>query len=435
MTQFDSYSGSEPTPQPPPHPARARRRSAQRRLFPSDAEGQATVLAELARRSFPSFDLFIYAILSGAIMAAGYLLDSQAVLIFGVLAAPLLTSWVGLSIAAITGSPRFFLQTFAALFVSAFIVFLIGLAAGFAELPFGPRTHNEIYPHSILSWANLIVVMLGAVLLVVTFVRTEEKPYLPSAVLSYAFYLPISAAGFGIGARLEGVWPQAALVALVHLAWATLFGILTLAIMRFRSRSIGGFIFSLLFTLAILAALFTWTGWGRSLLDFANGMTPPPGLSGIEGSASTATIFPRPFLTLTSSPFPNPSPSPSVTPSIASATASVTATEIAETETPAKTSTPSITIEPTPIFARINSPEGGGAFVRESPGGQYLLTLSNGIIVEVLGETQERMGVIWVKIAVERNGERTEGWIIQSLLMTATPVVNWEPTETPTPIP
>jgi hypothetical protein len=43
------------------------------------------------------------------------------------------------------------------------------------------------------------------------------------------------------------------------------------------------------------------------------------------------------------------------------------------------------------------------------------------------------MGVIWAKIAVERNGERVEGWIIQSLLMTATPVVNWEPTATLTP--
>ena len=94
---------------------------------------------------------------------------------------------------------------------------------------------------------------------------------------------------------------------------------------------------------------------------------------------------------------------------------------------------PTITIEPTPIFARINSPEGGGAFVRKSPGGEYLLTLSNGFIIEVLGETEERMGVIWAKIAVDNNGERVEGWIIQSLLITATPVVNWEPTATLTP--
>lgn len=424
MTLPEAFPSPETIPPAPSPMTRARRRRARRTFFPADAEGQAAVLANLARRAYPSYDLFIYAILSGAILAAGYLLDSQAVLIFGVLAAPLLTPWVGLSLAAVTGSLRFFLQTLAALLVSAIIVFLIGLAAGFAELPFGPRTHNEIYPHSILSWPNLAVLAIGALLLVVTFVRTEDKPYLPSVVLAYAFYLPVSAAGFGLGANLEDVWPQAAQVALVHLTWATLFGILALASLRFRPRSFGGFIFSLLLTLALLAGLLTWTGWGRAALDWTRGTTPPP---------APTSYFPPPTLTLSGSPPPRPDPSPSATLPRPSATASPSPTVEGASETPAETFTPSITIEPTPIFARINSPEGGGAFVRKSPGGEYLLTLSNGFIVEVLGETEERMGVIWAKIAVERNGERLEGWIIQSLLMTATPVVNWEATGTPKP--
>ena len=421
----------------PPSPmTRARRRRAQRMLYPADAEGQAAVLADLARRAYPSYDLFIYAILSGAILAAGYLLDSQAVLIFGVLAAPLLTPWVGLSLAAVTGSLRFFLQTLAALLVSAVLVFVIGLAAGFADSPFEPRTLNEIHLHSRLWPPELAVLALGALLLVVTFVRTEDKPYLPSVVLAYAFYLPVSAAGFGLGANLEGVWPQAAQVALVHLTWATLFGILALASLRFRPRSFGGFIFSLLLTLALLAGLLTWTGWGRAALDLTRGTAPPPALSGVEGSEPVPTsYFPLPTPTLSGSPPPRPIPSPSATLPRPSATASPTLTVEGTSGTPAetRTATPSITIEPTPIFARINSPEGGGAFVRKSPGGEYLLTLNNGFIIEVLGETEERMGVIWAKIAVERNGERLEGWIIQSLLMTATPVVNWEATATLTP--
>ena len=410
----------------PPSPmTRARRRRAQRMLYPADAEGQAAVLADLARRAYPSYDLFIYAILSGAILAAGYLLDSQAVLIFGVLAAPLLTPWVGLSLAAVTGSLRFFLQTLAALLVSAFLVFVIGLAAGFADSPFEPRTLNEIHLHSRLWPPELAVLALGALLLVVTFVRTEDKPYLPSVILAYAFYLPVSAAGFGLGANLEGVWPQAAQVALVHLTWATLFGILALASLRFRPRSFGGFIFSLLLTLALLTGLLTWTGWGRAALDLTRATAPLP--------ATEPTRPPLPSLTLSGSPPPRPNPSPSATLPRPSATASPTLAVEGASGTPAETVTPSITIEPTPIFARINSPEGGGAFVRKSPGGEYLLTLSNGFIIEVLGETEERMGVIWAKIAVERNGERLEGWIIQSLLMTATPIVNWEPTETLTP--
>lgn len=412
---------------------RARRRRARRTFFPADAEGRTAVLADLARRAYPSYDLFIYAILSGAILAAGYLLDSQAVIIFGVLAAPLLTPWVGLSLAAVTGSPRFFIQTLAALLVSAGLVFVIGLAAGFADSPFEPRTLNEIHLHSRLWPSELAVLALGALLLIVTFVRTEDKPYLPSVILAYAFYLPVSAAGFGLGANLEGVWPQAAQVALVHLTWATLFGILALASLRFRPRSFGGFIVSLLLTLSLLAGLLTWTGWGRAALDLTRGTTPPPALSEVEGPVPTSYFPLTP--TLSGSPPPRPNPSPSATLPRPSATASPSPTVEGAAETPAETVTPSITIEPTPIFARINSPEGGGAKVRNSPGGEYLLTLSNGFFVEVLGETEERMGVIWAKIAVERNGERLEGWIIQSLLMTATPVVNWEATATLTPTP
>ncbi len=429
---------NEPTstnPLPPSHhDARARRRRAHRMLYPSDAEGQAAVLADLARRSYPTFELFIYAILSGAILALGYLLDSQAVLIFGILAAPLLTSWVGLSIAAITGSPRFFLQTLAALVISALIVFLIGIAAGFATLPFEPRTHNEVHLHTRFWPPELVVLAIGAILLTVTFVRTEDKPTLPSVVLAYAFYLPVSAAGFGLGANLEGVWPQAAFVALFHFSWATFIGILTLAFMRFRPRSFVGFLFTLILILALLAALLTWTGLGGAALNLVSGTTPPPALSGVEGSAPAATKLPPPTLTVSGSPAPRSNPSPSVTLPSPAATASPTGTESA-TETPAEPPPPTITILPTPIFAKINSPEGGGAIVRNAPGGEYLLTLNNGVIVEVLGETAERNGVIWVKIAVTYNGERTEGWIIQSLLMTATPIVNWQPTETPTATP
>jgi hypothetical protein len=99
---------------------------------------------------------------------------------------------------------------------------------------------------------------------------------------------------------------------------------------------------------------------------------------------------------------------------------------------PTETFTPSVTIEPTPIYAKINAVEGGGAYMRKEPAGKFLATLDNGVVVEVLGETQEISGTLWVKIAAVKNGIRMEGWVIQSVLLTATPVVNWEPTATPT---
>src|ERR1051325_7985714 len=115
---------SEPSSQPNPEPmpefvsARARRRRAQRRAyFPTDEEGRAALFTHLARRAYPSYELFVFSLISGTILGLGYFLDSQALLIFGILVAPLMTPWIGISLATNAGSVRFFLQTVAALFV------------------------------------------------------------------------------------------------------------------------------------------------------------------------------------------------------------------------------------------------------------------------------------------------------------------------------
>src|SRR5512136_839682 len=95
---------SEPPTQPNPEPsqefvsARARRRRAQRRAyFPTDEEGRAALFTHLSRRAYPSYDLFVFSLVSGAILGLGYFLDSEALLIFGILVAPLMTAWIGIS--------------------------------------------------------------------------------------------------------------------------------------------------------------------------------------------------------------------------------------------------------------------------------------------------------------------------------------------------
>ena len=100
---------------------------------------------------------------------------------------------VGLLLATITGSPRYFFETLMALFVSTLMVFLIGALAGFAARPFMPRTFNEAFAHSRLWWPELIVLAIGAVILTMSFVRSEAKPFLPSVIVAYGLFLPLSA--------------------------------------------------------------------------------------------------------------------------------------------------------------------------------------------------------------------------------------------------
>ncbi len=91
-----------------PRLPRARRRRAQRMLVPPGADERAALLDSLARRAFPSFEFFLFAFLGGVVLGAAYLLDSPALLLLGILLAPLLTPWVGLTLAIMTGSWRFF---------------------------------------------------------------------------------------------------------------------------------------------------------------------------------------------------------------------------------------------------------------------------------------------------------------------------------------
>src|SRR3990172_12425979 len=223
---------SEPTSQPDPEQAeefvsaRARRRRAQRRAhFPSDEEGRDALFAHLARRAFPSYELFVFSLVSGAILGLGYFFNAQALLIFGILVAPLLTPWIGTALSIVAGAPRLFAQTVTALFVSSLIIFVGGLLAGFASRPFQPLTFNEAFTHSRLWWPDLIVLTIGAVLITISFVRSEDRPHLPSALLAYELFLPLSAAGFGLGSGTAEIWPQGLFVFFVHLAWATFFGL------------------------------------------------------------------------------------------------------------------------------------------------------------------------------------------------------------------
>lgn len=423
----------ENTPQPENEPtqefvsSRARRRRALRRAhFPTDEHGRAAFYTHLAKRAFPSYELFIFALVAGAIMGLGYFLNAPGVLVFGALVAPVLTPWIGISLAIVAGAGRLFLQTVIALIVSSSLFFFTGILAGYATRVFPqPLTFNEAFTHSRLWWYELAVLAIGAILITLSFVRSERTPYLPSALVAYELFLPLSAAGFGLGSGVGvgEIWPQGAFVFLVHFAWATLFCILTLFLLRFYPTSLGGFSFTGLILILLIAWLAVSTGavdWIRIQAGLA---APKPAPT----TEATATLPLVPTITPTSTPKPV-----TAVIEVPTSTASQTpTTRPSATLPPTRTPTSTVTAEPTPIIALIRASEGGGANIRERPGGVVLATISNGSTVTIIpGDIQEVNNVTWVHVFAIVNDVRIEGWIIQSLLVTATPVPNWQPSAT-----
>lgn len=416
------------TPQPEgplTQPPVRRRRVTRRSHIPTDAEGQAELIASLARRAYPSIELFVFSLVCGAILGLGYLLDSQAVLLLGILVAPLMTPWVGFLLAVLSGSIRFMFETLMALFISIIFVFLGGLLTGFAARMFMPITFNNVFLHSRLWLPELIVFALGAITLVISFARSEDKPFLPSVLIAYAFYLPISAASFGIGSGLPDIWLQGLLVFFVHFAMTSTIGLITLFILRLRP-SAGGILLS-----AIMLAVF-----GGILLFLMGTGSPYRTEASLPPSTPTNQIISTPLSpTSDLSAAPNPSPTRTASPAIPTTddtTPSPVPLTLEITLPPTQTPTITLTIQPTPIYGKVQANEGGGANLRDAPGGTYVMTLLNGTIIETYSEFQLVNNVTWVKVFAQVNSQKIEGWLLESVISYATPAPNFEATSTPT---
>jgi hypothetical protein len=412
-------------------------------MFPADAEGQAALISELSRRAYPSIELFVFSLVCGAILGLGFLLDSQAVLLLGILITPLMTPWVGLLLALLTGSPRFLFETFMALLTSAVIVFLGGLLTGFAARLFLPITLTNVFIHARLWIPALVVLAVGAVTLVASFARSENKPFLPSVIIAYAFYLPINAGGFGLGSGVPGIWPQGIFVFIVHFALASALGLLTLFALRLRPTA-QGILFSGISLLLFAGILVIFMGTGL------------PSTAAMPVATSTATMQASPLpsatpsrtVTTTSSPRPSSTSTISLTASVTAtigtvtitntatqtSTATITSTAGPATLTLAATETPTITLTVAvkTIPGTVGASEGGGANLRQTPNGKYLGTLDNGTVVEIYPDFKQVNGVAWMHVVVIRNGQRMEGWLLESVVSYATPAPSFEPSTTPT---
>jgi hypothetical protein len=381
---------------------RARRRRAHRMLEMPGMEERSSIMDSLARRSFPSIEFFLFALLAGAVLGAAFLMDSPALLLLGLLLAPLLTPWVGLILAIQTGSWRFFFLTLGGMLVASLLVFSTGALAGWVGHLWLPLPLSQATYHSHLWWPELFSVALGAVLLTISFVRSEHRPVLLSILLTYGLFVPLSAGGVGLGIGAASIWPDGVLVFLVHMALAALAGGITLIALRFKPVRASGYILPIFMSLLFLATLVYFTG-----------------VINLVRNEITATRQVEPTPTTIILPTNTPTELP---------TATETSTPV-PTDTPLPTDTP----QPTPAYAVIEASTGGGAYIRSEPGSQTgtaLAVLINGTVVQVLPEIQSISGTSWVHV----RWNNVDGWVLTTVLL-ATTKTPLPPTLTLTPTP
>jgi len=385
----------ENTPLPP-----ARRRRQRRMVVPPDSSDRADFLRELSRKCMPSFDFFLFSLLSGLTLGAALLLDSPPLIVLAALVAPFMAPAVGISLGTITGAGGFIFQSLGSLGIGSLIVFLCGSLAGLAVELLPAQTYQQAQFYSQFTWPGLVVLVLGAGLTTYLVARSpNQKPLVASVAVAYGLYLPAGAAGFGLSSGLgESLASGGLNLYMVHLLWAALAGAVVLFFFGIRPLNASGYLLTGIYAAAGIAALF--------ILHNSSILTVPPThqpATEVAGAVATASpsFTPAPTMTVTPSPVPPTSTS-------------------TRTLVPSRTPTMTVSPVPTPIWARIYAEGGDGALIREEPNydSPIVQSILNDSLVQILPDGEENGAEGWVRI-LTINGK--EGWIVQTLLRTATP--------------
>jgi hypothetical protein len=335
-------------------------------------------------------------------MGAGILLGSPALLILGAVLAPLSSPYLGLGLACIAGSGRFFLTSLAAAAIGGFLALGGGYLVGYASrtLPGLAQPLVQADAATQFSWPALLALSLGVVLTAIAFARSWQKVHLTGAVLSFLLLGPLVSAGFGLASGATDYWPSGLVVYAVYLAWTVILSALAFGLLDLRPISGFGYFLGACIAIASLVVLI--------------------GLGGTEMAMHGQTSIPvvQPSRAPTRLALAAPSQAKS-TPATVTPIPSLTHTII-----PSATPTITITPAPTPVWAIVNAASFNGAFIRAEPkfGSKILISVLNGTLVQVLSDTVKDSGTLWVHV---KTSEGLDGWIVQDLLVTATPVPGW----------
>ncbi len=382
----------EPIQLPGPGTSRRRKRPTRPMILRLDAGELGQRFESMAYRAAPTFDFFLFSLLTGVILGLGYLFDAPAVLLLGVVIAPVLTPWVGAMLAAVTGETAFLKQTMGGFLAALLVmVFTTGLLAGFVSRLLPSIATTQLQLHAQLSLFDLLLVAAGTVALTLAFVQSEEKPLLPSLLVAYTLYLPASAAGFGMGGGIENIGVQALMVLLAHLAISAVVALLVFYYMGFRPLETTGYVVLGLIALGSLALTVAIFAWGTNPRGGPTFGTP-------VGPNVTAATLVRP--TATSVPTTTPTPTKRQFTPTASLTAGPTAI-------------------PTPIYGRIGK---RGVYLQDEPGGTAITTLDSGYLVEFLPDSPSVLeGTTWVRVLAKTPNRDLVGWVRLDFILTATP--------------
>jgi hypothetical protein len=366
---------------------RARQRRASRMLTQLRADEREAFLEDLARLVTPGFDLYVRLLAAGLLIGVGFRLDQRALLMAGVLVAPIMAPVVGLALSSVSGSARFFLRELGSLAVGLVLLAVASGLTGGLGLPEGDSSILAA-GHMKLNLIDFGLLLGGSIVLAYVLARRSQLSALASVAVGYELLLPLGAAGIGLVSNDPELWQGALLTFGLHLTWAILAGMGTLVVLGFRPLVGGGRSLPAAVALIGVMGLLSAVGLGASVIAAAPTPTPTPTATPTATATGTATITP----TATRTPLPT-------------ATASPTATETG-------------TATPLPPRAVVFGGGEAGVILRDAPNGNLVAGVFHGMPLELIGGPLRVGEQLWWQVRTETG---QEGWIVGTFVATLTP--------------
>lgn len=365
-------------------------------------------LDQLSHRLEINVETFLVGAISLLLISLALLLDKLPLFILAILITPILSPILGFAFGFNLGSLRFLKIGFFSFLLNVISFLLVGGFSGFIARQFPEREFN-IWHHFIdFNWAGLLLLFVGILIMVSTIIRNPRQASLVANVaLAYSFYLPLVSAGFAFGIGLQDQFLTGTITFFEYFGIAIIFSVGILFAYKIKPVNLKNWwgLGTLIIILTIVGTFYLKPMVVKETLPVELEMENSL-ISDILPAAKNSPLSPSPTYTQTIVLMEQIIPSEQVT--------------------IIPTSTVTITLTPLPvvIWAEIRSPEGDGANIRVEPGftSKILRTVLNGTAVQVLDEVEVVDGATWVHIKFI---DQVEGWIVRSLIISATPEPKW----------
>jgi len=202
-------------------------------LLPTlEAEERSTVYRQIREGARTDIDYFVMITLAATIATLGLLLNSAAVIIGGMLVAPLMSPIIGMALAIALGNVRLLRDAAESTIKGIFLAVVVALFLA-SVVPWGEPT-QEILARTTPNLLDLMIALASGAAGAYAVSRKDVSAALPGVAIAAALVPPLGVVGIGLAARRFAVAGGGMLLFGTNLVGITLAGAVNFLLLGFR---------------------------------------------------------------------------------------------------------------------------------------------------------------------------------------------------------